>query len=201
VSLACGEVRFRPAAASGNDDVAVAGSQPPRPDLALWPWEPDPKSVTAGVVRDDAVDVQAAAARIRWIPGLDRGEMSVVFAACAQSFREPVRIPATARLLGIWAAWDYEVQVSSVKRFRVKLMLWPREDLDFVDLRNHQVRRTFAIVSTAHETSPGAPCRQLFSFRGAIAYCRGQLRESVCQSNERHREYSGTESPVYGTRD
>ena len=78
--------------------------------------------------------------------------MAVVFAACAQSFREPVRIPATARLLGIWAACDYEVQVGSVTRFRVKLVLWPRGDFDFtLGLRKHQVRRTLAIASTAHE--------------------------------------------------
>lgn len=72
---------------------------------------------------------------------------SVVFPGGSQAYRKPLALPPEARVLGIWAACDYQVQAGWFTHRLVKLVLRPRRDLDFtMGLSNHQVRRTFILV-------------------------------------------------------
>jgi hypothetical protein len=72
---------------------------------------------------------------------------SVVFPGGTQAYRKPLALPLEARMLGLWASCDYQVQTGRFTHNLVRLVLRPRKDIDFtLGLRDHQVRRTFSLV-------------------------------------------------------
>jgi hypothetical protein len=74
-----------------------------------------------------------------------------------QRYRKPIVMPTEARVLHVWGSFDYRIETKKPTRVLIGLAAQPPTDMDWREgIRNHTVRRTFSLATSARDPSSPA---------------------------------------------